>query len=203
MYNPPAFAFSDRAALHGFMRDCHLATFVTATAEGPLATPLPMLLVPDEGEHGTLYAHLARANGQWNAPVIGDALAIFMGPDAYVSPGWYASKKEHGKVVPTWNYSTVQARGPVEFFDDAERLADVVTRLTDLHEAGRPDPWQVSDAPAAYIAAQLRGIIGLRMPITALEGKKKLSQNRSEADRAGVRAGLSASKGMPRSLVLD
>lgn len=116
-----------------------------------------------------------------------------MGPDAYVTPSWYASKAEHGKVVPTWNYTAVQASGPVEFFSDAERLLDVVTRLTNLHEGTRQAPWAVTDAPQAYVTAQLRGIVGLRMPIVSLQGKRKMSQNRPVADRRGVRQGLAAS----------
>jgi transcriptional regulator len=121
-------------------------------------------------------------------------MAIFMGPDAYISPSWYASKQEHGKVVPTWNYSAVHAYGPVEFFDEEDRLLDIVTRLTDLHEAPRSERWAVTDAPATFIKAQLRGIIGVRLPITRLEGKRKLSQNRNAADRAGVATGLATSE---------
>lgn len=192
MYNPPAFALAEKADIHALMRACRIANFVTATRDGPQATPLPVFLDESEGEYGTLYAHLARANLQWQAAPIGDGLAIFMGPDAYVTPSWYASKAEHGRVVPTWNYETVQASGPVEFFDDPERLLDVVTRLTDLHEKDRADAWAVGDAPAPFVAAQLRGIVGLRMPIARLAGKRKMSQNRNETDRAGVRAGLSA-----------
>ncbi|OCP15886.1 MULTISPECIES: FMN-binding negative transcriptional regulator [unclassified Ensifer] len=193
MYTPPAFVVDDTGEIHAMMRACRIANFITATAEGPVATPLPMLLDAEEGERGTLYAHLARPNPQWQTPVIGDALAVFMGPDAYITPAWYAAKSEHGKVVPTWNYTTVQARGPVEFFDDPARLLDIVKRLTDLHERTAAKPWAVSDAPAAYIAAQLRGIVGIRMPITLLAGKRKLSQNRPEPDRVGVKNGLSES----------
>ncbi len=123
----------------------------------------------------------------------GEAMAIFAGPEAYVTPSWYATKQETHKVVPTWNYVAVHAYGPVEFFDDADRLLDVITRLTDLHEQSRKDRWAVADAPADFVKAQLRGIIGLRMPITRLEGKRKMSQNRNAADRAGVIDGLSKS----------
>lgn len=193
MYTPPAFVVDDTSEIHAMMRACRIANFITATAQGPLATPLPMLLDAEEGEMGMLYAHLARPNPQWQTPMIGDGLAVFMGPDAYITPAWYAAKAEHGKVVPTWNYTAVQAKGPVEFFDDPARLLDVVKRLTDLHEAAAAKPWAVSDAPAAYIAAQLRGIVGIRMPITHLTGKRKLSQNRPEPDRMGVRNGLSES----------
>lgn len=190
MYTPPAFREDDPAALAAMIGACPLATLVTATADGLLATPLPLLFDPAEGPFGVLHGHLARANPQWRAPVLGEALATFSGPDAYVSPGWYASKAEHGKVVPTWNYAAVHAYGTIEFFEDAERLLEVVRRLTDRHEAGRTDTWAVSDAPADFVAAQLRGIVGVRMVITRLEGKRKMSQNRSAADRAGVAQGL-------------
>ncbi|WP_159349549.1 FMN-binding negative transcriptional regulator [Roseomonas harenae] len=193
MYVPPAFREEDITALHGTMRGARLANLVTATAEGLLATPLPLFLAPDEGPYGTLYGHLARANGQWKLPPMGDAMALFMGPDAYVSPAWYPSKQEHGKVVPTWNYIAVHAYGPAEFFEDSDRLLQVVTRLTNLHEGPRPEPWAVTDAPESFIRAQLRGIVGLRLPITRLDGKRKMSQNRSVEDRAGVAAGLGAS----------
>jgi transcriptional regulator len=194
MYAPPAFREDDLAALHATMRDVRLANFVTTTAEGLVATPLPLLLAPDEGPYGTLYGHLARANSQWKLPPSGDAMVLFMGPDAYVSPTWYPSKLEHQKVVPTWNYIAVHAYGPAEFFEDADRLLDVVTRLTNLHEQRKAKPWAVSDAPEAFIRAQLKGIVGLRLPIARLEGKRKMSQNRSAEDRAGVAAGLAASE---------
>jgi transcriptional regulator len=193
MYIPSAFREDDLPVLHAMMRDARLANFVTATDEGLLATPLPLFLMSEEGCCGTLYGHMARANPQWKRAPRGDALALFTGPDAYISPAWYPSKAEHGKVVPTWNYIAVHACGPVEFFEDADRLLDVVTRLTDLHEASRAGPWAVRDAPEAFIRAQLRGIVGLRMPIMRLEGKRKMSQNRSAEDRAGVAAGLAAS----------
>jgi transcriptional regulator len=194
MYTPPAFRDADRQSLLATIRAARLATFVTATAEGPLATPLPLFIDESEDEHGVLYGHLAKANPQWRTPAIGHGLAIFMGPDAYVTPSWYAAKQETGKVVPTWNYVTVQASGPVEFFDDPARLLDAVARLTVLHEGERALPWAVSDAPEDFVEAQLRGIVGLRMPIATLYGKRKLSQNRSPADRAGVIAGLADSE---------
>lgn len=191
MYVPAAFREQDLEVLRGLMRAAGLCQFVTATEAGPVATPLPMWLDAEEGEHGVLYGHVARANPQWQAAVIGDGLAIFSGADAYVSPSWYPSKQEHGKVVPTWNYEAVHAYGPVEFFDEAGRLLAVVQRLTEAHEGARGLGWAVGDAPEGFIAAQLRGIVGIRMPIRRLEGKRKLSQNRSSADRAGVVAGLS------------
>ena len=190
MYNPPAFQVDDLAALHNMMRECRTANFVTATTEGPMVTLLPMFLDASDGEYGTLYGHLARANTQWKVPVLGKGLAVFTGAEAYITPSWYATKAEHGKVVPTWNYSAVHASGPVEFFEEPDRLLEVVNRLTNFHEKDRSHPWAVSDAPEAYIAGQLRGIVGLRMPIQKLEGKNKMSQNRSLADRIGVRDGL-------------
>ena len=194
MYLPPAFRDEELPSLHQTMRDARLANFVTSTAEGLMASPLPLFLAADEGPYGTLYGHLARANTQWKLPPAGDAMALFMGPDAYISPAWYPSKAEHHRVVPTWNYVAVHAYGAVEFFDDADRLLDVVSRLTTLHETGSKTPWSVSDAPKEFIAAQLRGIVGLRMPITRIDGKRKMSQNRSVEDRAGVVAGLNASE---------
>ncbi|WP_108661405.1 FMN-binding negative transcriptional regulator [Acuticoccus kandeliae] len=193
MYTPPAFRDEDRASLFATIRAARLANFVTATADGPLVTPLPLLIAPDEGPHGVLYGHLARANPQWQIPAIGPGVAVFMGPDAYITPSWYATKQETGKVVPTWNYISVHASGPVEFFEDPARLHDVVRRLTDHHEGERAAPWAVSDAPEKFVEAQLRGIVGLRMEITALEGKRKLSQNRNAPDRAGVATGLAES----------
>jgi len=197
MYTPPAFRDEDRASIHGMIEAAGLATLVTMTGEGLVGTPLPLFLVADEGPLGTLYGHVARANPQWRLPPVGEALAIFAGPDAYVSPGWYAAKAEHGRVVPTWNYAAVHAYGVAEFFEDAGRLRAVVARLTDRHEAGRAQPWSVDDAPEAFVQGQLRGIVGVRLPVAGLKGKRKFSQNRSAADRAGVVRGLRAS-GDPR-----
>ena len=193
MHVPPAFQVDDPETLAAIIRAAPLCQFVTATAAGPIATPVPMVLDSAEGELGVLYGHLARPNPQWREPAIGEALAIFMGPDAYISPSWYASKREHGKVVPTWNYEAVQAFGPAEFFEDTDRLLEVVTRLTDAHEQARTERWHVTDAPAGYVHAQLRGIVGIRMPITRLLGKRKVSQNRSLEDRIGVAQGLAGS----------
>lgn len=193
MYIPPAFRDDDPASLHDVMGAAGLATLITMTADGLLATPLPFLFDAAGGPHGTLLGHVARANPQWSKPPVGEALVIFMGPDAYVSPSWYQTKKETGKVVPTWNYVTVHAYGTVRFFDDPEELLGVVTRLTDRHEGGRQQPWKVSDAPGPYIASQLKGIVGVEVTIARLEGKRKLSQNRSAADQAGVIAALSES----------
>jgi transcriptional regulator len=193
MYVPPAFKETELTLIHETMRSARLGNFVTCTANGLICTPMPMFLNESEGEQGVIYGHVAKANPQWRETPTCDALAIFAGPDAYVTPSWYASKKEHGKVVPTWNYTAVHAYGVVEFFEDADRLYQIVTRLTNIYERPRAESWAVTDAPADFIQAQLRGIVGLRMPISRLDAKRKMSQNRSEADRAGVAAGLAES----------
>ena len=202
MYTPPAFRMDDLPEMHEGIRRVRLATLVTATDQGLLATPLPLFLVPDEGQFGTLYGHLARANPQWTRPAKGEAMVLFTGLDAYITPSWYATKQEHGRVVPTWNYVAVHAYGEAEFFEDPERLLDVVTHLTNLHEAPRAEPWAVTDAPGSYIRSQLKGIVGLRLPIARIEGKAKASQNRPEADRAGVATGL-ATEGGPATAMAE
>lgn len=193
MYIPSAFRENDLEVLYATMRAAHLSNLVTFTPSGLVATPLPLILDTTEGPYGTLYGHLARANPQWRTPPAGDALAIFMGPDAYVSPSWYGTKRQTAEVVPTWNYVAVHAYGTVEFFHGADRLLDVVTRLTNLYEQPRAEPWAVTDAPEPYVQTMLRGIVGLRMPITRLDGKRKMSQNRNAEDRAGVAAVLASS----------
>ena len=192
MYVPPHFAEERLDVLHGAIRRTGLANLVTVGPDGLLASPLPLLIDAADGELGTLHGHLAKANPQWRHTPAVDALAIFMGPDAYVSPSWYATKADTHKVVPTWNYITVHASGPITYYEDAAALLDVVTRLTERHEGDRAAPWAVSDAPAPFIASQLKGIVGFRMPIRVLQGKWKMSQNRPAADRAGVVAGMRA-----------
>ena len=194
MYLPSAFRQDDLAELHAQMQASPFALLTSAGAAGMLASHLPLLLAPDEGEFGTLYGHFARANPHWRDLQGGaEALAVFSGPDAYISPGWYPAKAEHGKVVPTWNYIAVHARGPVELIEEPERLLQIVSRLSDQHESGRERPWAVSDAPREYIDSMLRAIVGFALPIRRLEGKWKLGQNRSAADQAGVRDGLASS----------
>ena len=194
MYTPAAFRQDDIATLHQQMRATRLPTLVSHGTQGLLASHLPLLLEAGEGQYGTLYGHFAKANPQWRDLDEGSpALVIFQGAEAYISPSWYAAKAEHGKVVPTWNYISVQAHGRAEVFDDAERLLQLVTRLSALHEAERPQPWAVSDAPRDYIDSMLRAIVGFALPIERLEGKWKLGQNRSQADQTGVREGLHAS----------
>ena len=194
MYVPPAFREDRPQAIHALIEAHPLALLVSTGEDGPTANPVPMLLDPAAG---VLRCHLARANGQIDelcaAQAAGrEVLAVFQGPQAYVSPGWYASKAEHGRVVPTWNYLIVQVRGAPRVIDDADWLRDQVGALTDRHEAGFAQPWAVGDAPNGFVAAQLRGIVGLELPLTRVTGKWKASQNRSAADRAGVIAGLSA-----------
>ena len=194
MYTPRSFAIDDLQQIQQQMRDTRLAVLVTHGAQGLQASHLPLLLRPDEGANGTLYGHFARANPQWKDLQDGaEALVIFTGPDAYVSPGFYPSKAEHGKAVPTWNYIAVHAYGTADVFTDTGRLHDLVSALTDRHETGRPQPWKVTDAPADYIDGMLKAIVGFALPIQRLEGKRKLGQNRSSADIAGVREGLAAS----------
>lgn len=178
--------------VRGFVAAIGTAQLVTVAADGtPDATFLPVLWREDR-----LVGHLARANPHWKAIADGaPGLAVVQGPDAYVSPSLYASKREHGKVVPTWNYSAVHLRGPVRVVDDATWLRELVGQLTDHHEAGRDQPWAVEDAPEAYVAGQLKAIVGVEMVVESVEAKAKLSQNRSEADRAGVVAGLSGGPG--------
>jgi transcriptional regulator len=202
MYQPSAFVETEVPVIHDAIRNCGLATLVTMGAREMTATHLPLLLDAGEGPSGTLYGHLSRGNPQVRDLMEGvPALAIFLGPDAYVSPGWYKTKHETGKVVPTWNYITVHAYGPLELFEDPGRLLGVVERLTDRHEAGQARPWRVSDAPEPFIRAQLKGIVGVRLPVTRLEGKWKLSQNRTPEDRAGVAQGLAASPSPHEALV--
>lgn len=191
MYVPPLFKEARVDVLHDVIRRTGLATLITNTADGLIASHVPMLLDAEPAPYGTLIGHLARPNPQARG-AIGEALAIFQGPEAYITPSWYETKRETGKVVPTWNYVAIHAYGTVEFFDDGERLHNVVTRLTARQEAPRTAPWAVIDAPADFIDVMLKGIIGFAMPIARLEGKWKMSQNRPPADRAGVVDGLGA-----------
>jgi transcriptional regulator len=179
------------------------ADLITATADGLLATMLPLIHEPpspappdaDAGAHGRLMGHVARNNRQWKVPPIGDAMVIVRGPDAYISPAWYAAKREHGRVVPTWNYITAHIHGELVIHDDPAWVEANVRALTARHEAARPVPWSVDDAPVAYIAGQLRAIVGIEVLISRIEAKFKLSQNRSTEDVDGAIAGLGAERG--------
>ena len=191
MYIPPAFREDRIEALHELIRLHPLGLLTTAGASGLIATPIPFLVYAGEGENGTLRAHMARANPHWrDLQGAAECLVVFMGPHGYVTPSWYPSKLETQKVVPTWNYATVQAWGKPRLVEDAAWLRRQLDDLTHARESTRPHPWAVGDAPDDYIAAQMRAIIGIEIPIERIEGKWKLSQNRAEADRAGVLAGL-------------
>jgi transcriptional regulator len=189
MYIPAHFT-PDAGCVSELLRRHGAGDLVTLTAEGLVATMLPFVYVPEAGEHGALHGHLARNNPQWKLPAEGEALAIVRGPDAYITPSWYASKAEHGRVVPTWNYVTAHVYGRLVVHDDPRWTEDLVRRLTAKHEAGRAHPWSVDDAPRAFIEGQLRAIVGVELAITRIEAKAKLSQNRPAADVAGVIAGL-------------
>jgi transcriptional regulator len=191
MYVPAHFA-ADDAAVGELLERHGAADLVTLTAEGLVATMLPFAYVPEIGEHGALHGHVARNNPQWKLPAQGEALAIVRGPDAYISPAFYASKAEHGRVVPTWNYVTAHVYGELVVHDDTRWTEGVVRRLTGKHEAGSEHPWSVDDAPHGFIEGQLRAIVGIELLITRIEAKAKLSQNRPAADVAGVIAGLHA-----------
>ncbi len=197
MYIPAHFA-ADDAAVRDLLARHGAADLITLTADGLLATMLPFAFEPAAGDHGALYGHVARNNDQWRKPAQGESLAIVRGPDAYVSPSWYAAKAEHGRVVPTWNYVTAHVYGQLVVHDDPAWVEDVVRRLTAKHEAarlespGQAPAWSVDDAPRTFVEGQLRAIVGLELLITRIEAKAKLSQNRPVTDIGGVVAGLAA-----------
>lgn len=196
MYRPPHFDETRPQALSAFVAANPFGLLVTTRRDGSGidANGVPFLLDADPaGGPGILRGHVARANPLWReAGDDAEVLVVFQGGDAYVSPGWYASKREHGKVVPTWNYAMVQARGRLRAVDDAAWLRAFVSRLTDRFEQPRPEPWHVTDAPEPFVEATLKAIVGIEVVLTSLVGKVKASQNRPAADRAGVRAGLAA-----------
>lgn len=202
MYIPAHFAADDPTVQELLTRH-GAADLITLTEDGLLATMLPFAYEPAAGEpavgeHGVLLGHVARNNDQWRKPALGESLAIVRGPDAYVSPSWYAAKAEHGRVVPTWNYVTAHVYGRLVVHDDPAWVEDVVRRLTAKHEAarlaspGQAPAWSVDDAPRNFIEGQLRAIVGLELQITRIEAKSKLSQNRPVTDIPGVVAGLAA-----------
>ena len=193
MYQPPHFKETRPDVLHGLIRTHPLGLLISNGEEGPVANAVPFLLDADVAPHGRLRAHLARANPQWRLLADNPAspvLIVFQGADAYVTPSWYETKRETGKVVPTWNYAIVQVRGMVRVVEDGEWIAQQISELTASQEGGRSAPWAVTDAPATYIQSQIKGIIGLEIAITGIEGKWKVSQNRPVADRVGVAEGL-------------
>jgi transcriptional regulator len=186
MYIPPAFAEERPEELHAIMQAASLPVLVSPTSSGLIATHLPLKLVAPN----KLVGHFARANPHWRDVSPGaESLAIFTAADGYISPSWSPSKAVTGKVVPTWNYQAVHATGRLEIIENPDALLEIVTALTERYEASRPASWAVSDAPAAYIAAMLKGIIGIALHITRLEGKAKLSQNKPAAEREGMIAG--------------
>lgn len=193
MYQPPHHREDRLEVQHELIRLHPLGTLVTMTKSGLVANALPFILDAARGAYGTLQAHLARANTQWRdfEPAV-DALVIFQGPQRYITPSWYAVKQETGKVVPTWNYAVVQASGPMRVVEDRDWLATQIAALTNKLENGRTSPWAVTDAPPAFVEAQLKGIVGIEISIARIEGKWKVSQNRPEADRQGVVDGLLA-----------
>jgi transcriptional regulator len=203
MYTPTAFVEDRPEMIAAFLAAHPMAQLVTMTDDGLVATPMPMLYEPVTGELGSLVGHVARANRQWaQASTDIEALAIFTGANAYISPNWYPSKAEHGKVVPTWNYETVHVRGHFIVHDETEWKRSLVTRLTEHHESQFSAPWAVTDAPPDYVDTMLKAIVGIELQITSIQAKRKLSQNRPEPDVAGSIAGL-AEVGGESSLVAE
>jgi len=201
MYQPAHFVEKDADALLALMKAHPLATLVRGGAE--LAADALPLEVERHGDTWRITGHVARGNPLWREADGQPVLLVFQGPQAYVSPSWYASKAEHGKVVPTWNYTMVQVHGRLRAIDDAAWVRAFVTRLTDVHESGRPLPWHVTDAPEDFIAATQRAIVGIEIEVTRVEGKFKLSQNRDAADRTGVVLGLEADAAAQRQDAAD
>ena len=193
MYEPTHFVEDNLETIYALIRARPLGLLISSDADGVQANAVPFTLNADAGPKGTLKAHVARANPQWQHLKGGArALVVFQGPDAYVTPSWYAAKKEHGKVVPTWNYAMVQVRGTVTVQEYPDWLMPQITALTDSHESERADPWAVTDAPERYVAMQMRAIVGIEIAIEDIRGKWKVSQNRSAGDQAGVAEGMEA-----------
>ena len=193
MYNPPQFKEDRPEVLHSLIQQYPLAAVVASTSNGLQAHHIPLVFEPRVGTPGILKGHIARANSLWRDLEAGsEVLALFQGASHYISPNWYPSKAEHGKVVPTWNYAVVHARGRIAWINDAIWLREFVEALTDRHERPLVSPWQVSDAPPKYIEQMIGAIVGFEITITDMVGKWKLSQNRSAADRAGVVSALSS-----------
>jgi transcriptional regulator len=190
------------SVMHALIISHPLGTLVTLGTSGLFASHIPMILEADGSEFGVLKGHISRANPQWRdlVPTV-DALAIFTGHQHYITPTWYPGTKEHGKEVPTWNYVVVHAYGLLKVIQDEHWLLTNVEKLTNIHEAASPSPWKVSDAPQNFIKSQLKGIVGLELPVQRLEGKWKVSQNRTEQERKGVVDGL-ATLNTPESLAM-
>jgi transcriptional regulator len=192
MYLPEHFRQDDPGKLRELMAAFPLAALISGGANGLTANHIPLLFDPDPAPHGILRGHMARGNPQWKSLGGQEAMAIFQGPQAYVSPNWYPTKREHGKVVPTWNYTAVHVWGTVEVHPEREWLAAFLDRLTAAHEAGQPIPWKPSDAPASYVEGLLGAIVGIELKILRMEGKWKMSQNQPEVNRQGALQGLEA-----------
>ncbi|MDD2059598.1 FMN-binding negative transcriptional regulator [Pseudomonas sp. GD03860] len=191
MFTPSSYKETDLDQLHHLIEQTRLAVLVTQDEQGLQASHLPLLLDRSQGSNGTLYGHFARANRQWQALENGaEALVVFAGPDAYVSAGYYPSKAQDPRTVPTWNYVAVHAWGKAQVFHDADHLLDIVRRLSDHHEQRQAKPWSVDEAPADYMAGMLKAIVGFALPINRLQGTRKLSQNRTTIDIEGVRTSL-------------
>ncbi len=192
MYQPPHHREDRLDVQHALIRAHPFGMLITLSSEGIRANAIPFILEPAR-PYGLLKGHVARANRQWRDfdPAV-EALVVFQGVEGYITPSWYETKRETGKVVPTWNYVMVHAWGPMRAIEDRDLLAAQIASLTRQQESDRAEPWAVSDAPQAFIASQLKGIVGIEIPITRIEGKWKVSQNRPGADRAGVAAGLRA-----------
>jgi len=207
MYQPAHFIETRRELMHALMDAHPFATLVTLGVEGLNANHLPFELDPGSGEHGCLRAHVARSNPVWQDLRDGvEALVIFQGPHAYVSPGWYPTKQAHGRAVPTWNYVVVHAYGPLRVVEDKAWLRAMVKRLSVRHEAAMAQPWRLEDAPADYIDRMLDAIVGIELPIARLLGKWKVSQNQPRENREGVVRGLrelGGNEGLPIAELIE
>lgn len=201
MYQPPHFRVDDRETQHALIRENPLGLLISAGPEGPIANAIPFHLDGTFGEKGRLQAHVAKANPQWRAIRAGaPVLVVFQGVDAYITPSWYETKRENGKVVPTWNYAMVQVRGAATVIEDAVWLRTQIEALTRGQEGRRAEPWAVGDAPEDFIASQIKGIIGIEIEIATIEGKWKVSQNRNATDQQGVIHGLTEAPATPDAL---
>lgn len=191
MYTPKYHAFTDAPALHTHITNHPLGTWVCLADGNLVANHIPLLLDGTHGPHGRLIGHVSRANPVWRQLSGGaPSVVTFMGPQAYITPGWYPGKSEHGKVVPTWNYVTVHVHGTARAVEDADWMMNMLTRLTDTQESANPAPWKVSDAPSDYVKSKLRAIVGIEITIDRLEGRLKVSQDEDPADRHGTVQGL-------------